>query len=288
MDAAAPVRPWQPAYCPVIEDGQLHTRFSLVVAYSTRRHDAAFNVRVRLFSREGRENGSAPPPAYEARYDAVPFATGLRVEMGELIAPGSTFDGIAEVLVEDPDSHPPLPSRASLLHSWVYLYRDDGSQFVLSPCYQQKGGIKRLWTSQFQVWPGVIVNGECDSAVMLINPYDKPVTARVMVYNPVGDRLCCDSDLQIPAKAYYHGRLADDIPGLAEFLAPWKGIGTLLLDSRYKLNNYVWLRHTASGTATCMDHLQPFVMRALEAADVEGRDGSGMGTTRRVDSDSYV
>jgi hypothetical protein len=288
MAAAAPVRPWQPAFCPVIENGELHTRFSLVVAYSTRRHEAAFNVRVRLYSKEGRENGNAPLPAHEAHYEAVPFASGLRVEMADVVGRGAPFDGIAEILVEDPDSRPPLPSRSNILHSWVYLYHEDGSQFVLSPCYQQKGGFKRLWTSQFQIWPGVIVNDECDSAVMLINPYDKSVTARVLVYNPVGDRLCCQSDLQIPPKAYYHGCLADEIPGLTEFLAPWKGIGTLLLDSRYKLNNYVWLRHTASGTATCMDHLAQFVMRGLESVDVEGRDGSGMGASRRVDADIYV
>jgi hypothetical protein len=288
VDAAAPVRPWQPAYCPVWENGPLHTRFSLVVAYSTRRHDAAFSVRIRLFSRAGRENGNAPLPAHEARFDGVPFASGLYVEMKELIPPGSSFDGIAEVLVEDPDSRPPLPSRSNILHSWVHLYSDDGSQFVLSPCYQQKGGFKRVWSSQYQLWPGVVVNQECDSEVMLINPYDKPVGARYLVYNPVGDRLSCREEVRIDPKSYYHARLGDQIPGLTEFLAPWHGIGTLLLDIRYKLNNYVWLRHVKSGNVTCMDHLQQYFMRALEAVDVEGRDGSGLGESRRVNADDYV
>ena len=83
-------------------------------------------------------------------------------------------------------------------------------------------------------------------------------------------------------------RLGDQIPGLTEFLAPWQGIGTLLLDIRYKLNNYVWLRHVKSGNVTCMDHLQQYFMRALEAVDVEGRDGSGLGESRRVNPDDYV
>lgn len=288
MDGAAPVRPWQPAYCPVKEDGQMHTRFSLVNAYSTRRHDSVFKVRVRLFSRDGRTNGGPPKAAYEAQYDAVPFASGLRVEMKELITPGSTFDGIAEVLVEDPHSRPPLPSRANILHSWVYLYSDDGGQFVLSPCYQQKGGMKKLWSSQFQLWPGVVVNDECDSEVILINPYDKRVTALVTVYNPVGDRLSCHGDIQIEPKTYFQGRLADLIPGLAEFLAPWKGIGTLLLDQRYKLNNYVWLRHAKSGHVTCMDHFQQFAMRAIEAADVETRGSGVLTAARHFNPEEYV
>lgn len=288
MDGAAPVRAWQPTFCPVWEKGPLHTRYSLVVAYSTRRPEAAFNVRIRLYSREGRENGAAPSPAYERRYEEVPFAAGLWVEMAELLPAGASFDGIAEVLVEDPASRPPLPSGSNLLHSWVHLYREDGSQFVLSPCYQQKGGLKRLWTSQYQLWPGVVVNEECDSQIMLMNPYDKAVTARVVIYNPVGDRLRSHGDVCIEPKAYYLGTLTEEMPGLIEFLAPWKGVGTLLLDTRYKLNSYVWLRHLASGNVTCMDHLQQFVMRGLEALDVEGRDGSGRGVSRRVSADDTV
>ena len=44
-----------------------------------------FKVRVRLFSRDGREDGGAPKAAYEASYDAVPFASGLRIEMRDVI-----------------------------------------------------------------------------------------------------------------------------------------------------------------------------------------------------------
>jgi hypothetical protein len=229
-----------------VERDGMHSRLNLVAAAFTRNRRGPFQAHLALYTEAHPEGRAWASPRTQFDHD-------LHIELGEAFGPGS-FEGYVEVVVTSPnqDLRPQHYNEV-----WLDYYADDGRMHVVLPTVQFYGSVKRTLGGENQVWPGLIATETFIPSLIAINPYREGVDLEVTALRPDGARAAPVS-LTIPPRGQRRLRLPDVLGGLAEFLRPAAGLGTLLVASSHKVICYFMVENAVTGTVTGMDHLAWF------------------------------
>jgi hypothetical protein len=229
-----------------VERDGMHSRLNLVAAAFTRNRRGPFQAHLALYTEAHPEGRAWASPRTQFDHD-------LHIELGEAFGPGS-FEWYVEVVVTSPnqDLRPQHYNEV-----WLDYYADDGRMHVVLPTVQFYGSVKRTLGGENQVWPGLIATETFIPSLIAINPYREGVDLEVTALRPDGARAAPVS-LTIPPRGQRRLRLPDVLGGLAEFLRPAAGLGTLLVASSHKVICYFMVENAVTGTVTGMDHLAWF------------------------------
>jgi hypothetical protein len=229
-----------------VEGDGVHSRLNLVAAAFTRNRRGPFQAHLALYTEAHPEGRAWASPPTQFDHD-------LHIELREAFGPGS-FEGYVEVVVTSPnqDLRPQHYNEV-----WLDYYADDGRMHVVLPTVQFYGSVKRTLGGENQVWPGLIATETFVASLIAINPYRDSVEVGVTALRPDG---ACSApvSLTIPPRRQRRLRLPDVLGGLAEFLRPAGGLGTLLVASSHKIICYFMVENALTGTVTGMDHLAWF------------------------------
>ena len=232
-----------------VERDGLHTRLNLVPAAFTRNTRGPFQVHLVLYT-------DACPEGIAWTSPKSAFDRDLRVELGHVFGDRlpDGFEGFVEVVAVSPRQDL-RPQHYNEL--WLDYHADDGRMHIVLPTIQFYGSVKRTLGGQNQLWPGLVCTERDRPSLVTINPYREHVDFALTAIAPDGQRLP-GTALQLPPKSQRRWLLADEIPGLASFLAPSQGIGTLLISSSYKMVCYFMVENAQTGTISGGDHLAWF------------------------------
>jgi len=151
----------------------------------------------------------------------------------------------------------PRPGESRAIEVWATTYTDDGLMSVSYPSVGLAGLLSRSTTGAgIQYVPGVVVNSEHDSELVVLNPYPRDFNVAIRLYRPSGVYLR-SPDLPISRLSVLHEPLAHFLPNALDWLAPAGGIGTLMTETTYKMVQYLLVLDRRTGRCSAMDHLLP-------------------------------
>lgn len=232
-----------------IERDGLHTRLNLVPAAFTRNTRGPFQVHLVLYTDQCPEG--IPWVSPKSAFDRD-----LRIELGAVFGdrfPGG-FEGYIEVIAVSPRQDL-RPQHYNEL--WLDYHADDGRMHVVLPTIQFYGSVKRTLGGQSQLWPGLVCTAQNRPSIVTVNPYRETVEFTLTAITPEGGRLPGPT-LRLPPKTQRRWRLDEQLPDIESFLAPSQGIGTLLINSNYKMVCFFMIENAETGTITGGDHLAWF------------------------------
>lgn len=233
----------------VIERDGIHTRLHLVPAAFTRNSRGPFQVHLVLYTEQCPDG--LPWVSRKSAFDRD-----LRVDFGEIFGDRlkPPFEGFIEVVATSPrqDLRPQHYNEM-----WLDYHADDGRMQMVLPTIQYYGSVKRTLGGQSQLWPGLICTEQLKPQLVLINPYRETVEFTPTAIAPDGQRLA-GAPLTIRSKSQMRLHLVDVFDDLAGFLRPHKGVGTLLINSNYKMICYFLIENIATRTISGGDHLAWF------------------------------
>lgn len=233
----------------VVERDGLHTRLHLVPAAFTRNSRGPFQVHLVLYTE--RCPDGLPWISRKAAFDRD-----LRIDFGSVFGGrlGGPFEGFIEVVATSPrqDLRPQHYNEM-----WLDYRADDGRMQVVLPTIQYFGSVKRTLGGQSQLWPGLICTDQLRPQLVIINPYREAVEFTLTALTPDGQRNVGPTS-SVRAKSQLRLRLDREFDDLVGFLAPHQGVGTLLINSSYKMICYFLIENIATGTISGGDHLAWF------------------------------
>ena len=252
MERESPVAPaalfdqYSGAVAWAVERDGIHSRLNLVAAAFTRNRRGPFQAHLTLYS-------DAHPVGRTWASPKTQFDRDLHIDLRHAFGP-TPFEGYVEVVVTSPnqDLRPQHYNEV-----WLDYYADDGRMHVVLPTVQFYGSVKRTLGGENQVWPGLIATETFTPSLIVVNPYRDGVDVEVTALRPDGAR-SAPASLMLPPQRQRRLRLPDVLEGLADFLAPGGGLGTLLVTSRHKIICYFMIENALTGTVTGMDHLAWF------------------------------
>ena len=233
----------------VVERDGLHTRLNLVPSAFTRNSRGPFQVHLVLFSEQCPEG--LPWVSRKTAFDRD-----LRIDLGRVFADQlkAPFEGFIEVVATSPrqDLRPQHYNEM-----WLDYYSDDGLMQLVLPTIQFYGSVKRTLGGQSQLWPGLLCNQQLRPQLVMINPYREAVEFTLTALTPDGQRQLGPT-MSIGSRSQLRLRLDRQFDDLVGFLANHNGIGTLLINSSYKVVCYFLIENVVTGTISGGDHLAWF------------------------------
>jgi hypothetical protein len=175
----------------------------------------------------------------------------VRLEELELPAPPEPHGAILEIHSVRLDREPKQPEFVGM---WIDAQGRDGGGYLI-PTIPIRGAKKTVARDDLQVVPGIIVNPEVDSEVLLLNATDLPTEARLVVHSP--DGLSADGPaLALGAWSAWRGSVAGAVPRSRRLLEASEGVGSLSIHSGLKVLPYFGFRGQGRPVVS-MDHSAP-------------------------------
>jgi len=233
----------------VVERDGLHTRLNLVPSAFTRNSRGPFQVHLVLFADQCPEGLS-----WVSRKTA--FDRDLRIDLGSVFADQikGPFEGFIEVVALSPRQEL-RPQHYNEM--WLDYRADDGRMQLVLPTIQFYGSVKRTLGGQSQLWPGLVCSQQLRPQLVMINPYREAVEFTLTALAPDGQRNLGPT-LSIGSRSQLRLRLDEQFDDLVGFLASHNGVGTLLINSSYKVVCYFLIENVVTGTISGGDHLAWF------------------------------
>jgi hypothetical protein len=250
-DAASVKHAWAPGYAWCRQTDGFETRLNFVPRVFERNASEEFEASVHFYT-------GHPIASKRFRLPSFRGDRELRVPLKDVLGRVGldSFDGLIEIHGYHP-SKAPDPHASKFLEVWVDVASKDGRFYISYPAVPNRGQSFRIVTGQYQVWPGVLIQGPMTSSVVLLNANRKPVPFRLTVFNAAGESLE-SPEMEAPYRSVTVHGLEERVPGCRALLAKTNGIGSLRIFFRFKLNAYVMISNAEQGTVTSFDHLSPY------------------------------
>jgi hypothetical protein len=172
-------------------------------------------------------------------------------QLGVRPAPRDEHGGILEVHTVRVDEE---PSRPRFLGMWIDAQARDGGGYLI-PTIPIRTAAKKMMRDDLQVVPGIIVNREIDSEILLLNPTDRPTEARLVAHSP--DGLVADgAPFELGRWSAWRGRVSKAVPRSRRLLAESEGVGSLSIFTGQKILPYFGF-HGPDAPVVSMDHTAP-------------------------------
>jgi hypothetical protein len=249
-----PARRGSPDWLPVlgwfVEDGQRHSRVNVIPLGNTRDPGERFMALLKFYR-------GAEEPVFTYLSDSFAGDQNFRFEGAQLLTAigESHFEGIVEITARSLDRP---PTHFPWIDSWLEFWSDDGAFSGSVPGFVFKGGTtKRVMSGKWQHWPGVVVNDEYQTSVLLLNYHPRPTRLRLDLFAPSGRRRS-SARLEVPARSPGHFALEAHVPDARALLGAEGGIGSLRIWSAYKLPGFVTIGNRNTGVITSFDHTVPY------------------------------
>jgi hypothetical protein len=194
-------------------------------------------------------------PLWEREVGRARFGEQLaaRLDDLDLPAPPEPNGAILEIHPIRTDREPP-GKRPKFLGMWIDAQGRDGGGYLI-PTIPIRGAAKKLARDDLQVVPGIIVNRELDSEVLLLNATDRATEAHLVAHSP--DALRAESDpIEIGPWAAWRGTVAGAVPRARRLLEASEGMGSLSIYSDLKVLPYFGFRGPGKPVVS-MDHSAP-------------------------------
>jgi hypothetical protein len=252
--AASVASAWAPGYAWGRETAEFQTRLNFVPRVFARDEDERFAGEIHLYTGHAIASKKFTLPEHSC-------AKELRVSLREVLDQTGleSFDGLLEIHAHS-TSKAPEPKLAKFLEVWVDVASRDGNFYISYPAVPNRGQFFKVFTGQYQVWPGILMKGPMTTDVVLINANRKPVPARFTLFNAVGES-ADSAEFDAPFRSVVQHRLEEEIPGARALLERTGGIGSLRAYFKFKLNAYGMFRNRETGTVSSFDHLSPYFRR---------------------------
>jgi hypothetical protein len=208
---------------------------------------AEFEATIRGFAGAG-------GPLFEHRTGVYRFGDEVAVELDELDLPGppAPHGGVVEI---HPIRLDRPPSRTvDFLGQWVHAEGRSGGGYII-PTIPVRGQEKRIDRDDLQVLPGVMSSPDVETEVVLLNPIDAPVEARITVSSPSG-MIVEGGWFTVEPWSAWRSPLSDALPRVRRMLAEDGGVGSAAVYSSHKVLPYFGLRGKGM-PLSCMDHGAP-------------------------------
>jgi hypothetical protein len=255
MAGAAPVAAaWAPGYAWGRETTEFQTRLNFVPRVFARDEEERFAGEIHLYTGHAIASKKFALPEHSC-------AKELRLPLRDVLdnVGLDSFDGLLEIHAHS-TTKVPEPNLAKFLEVWVDVASRDGKFYISYPAVPNRGQFFKVFTGQYQVWPGILMKGATTSDVVLINANRKPVPAKFALFNSDGE--CAEGpEFEAPFRSVVQHRLEEEIPGARALLEKTGGIGSLRVWFKFKLNAYVMFRNRETGTVSSFDHLSPYFRR---------------------------
>lgn len=245
---------WAPGYCWAREGPEFATRLNFVPRVFARDETEEFGGSVHLYTGH---------PIASKRFHLPTFSMSheLRLPFREILEKVGmeSFDGLVEIHAWS-TTKVPHPDEAKFLEVWVDVASRDGRFYISYPAVPNRGQFFKVFSGQYQVWPGIVMKGPMTSDIVILNANRRPVPCRVTLYNSRGESLE-SAEFDAPHRSVRVHPLEELIPGSRELLTKTDGIGSIRVYFKFKLNGYVMFRNRETGTVSSFDHLSPFFRR---------------------------
>jgi hypothetical protein len=193
-------------------------------------------------------------PLWEHHTGVYRFGDEVAVELDELDIPGppGKNGGVVEI-------HPIRLDRAptrtvDFLGQWVHAEGRNGGGYII-PTIPVRGQEKNIDRDDLQVLPGVMSSPDVETEIVVLNPIQIPVQARITVSSATG--MVVDGDwFTIEPWSAWRSPLSDALPRVRRMLAEDGGIGSAAVYSSHKVLPYFGFRG-AGMPLSCMDHSAP-------------------------------
>lgn len=241
---------WLPTIAWFVEDGNRHSRVNVIPTGNTTDPLERFVALLKFYS-------GAEEPVFTFLSDPFSGDANFRFDGTTLLqALGqSVFEGLVEITARSLDKP---PADFPWVDSWMEFYADDETLNGSVPGFVFKGGTtKRVMSGKWQHWPGVTINDDYSSTILLLNYHPRPVETRLDLFAPSG-LLTQSLPIAIPPKMPRALNLEECVPGSRELLRRQGGFGSLRVWSAYKLPGFVMMQNRHTGLATSFDHTVPF------------------------------
>jgi hypothetical protein len=193
-------------------------------------------------------------PLFEHRTDVSRFGDEVAIELDLLGLPGppSPSGGVVEI---HPIRLDRQPSRAvDFLGHWVHAEGRNGGGYII-PTIPVRGQEKHVERDDLQVLPGVVSSQDVETEVVLLNPIDARVDARITVSSPSG--MVVEGEwFTIEPWSAWRSPLSDALPRVRRMLAEDGEVGSAAVYSSHKVLPYFGFRGKGM-PLSCMDHGAP-------------------------------
>jgi hypothetical protein len=209
--------------------------------------EAEFETTIRGFA-------GAHGPLFEHRTDVYRFGDEVAVELDRLDIPRPPSPG-GGVLEIHPIRRDRLPNRSvEFLGQWVHAEGRHGGGYII-PTIPVRGQEKHVERDDLQVLPGVMSSPDVETEIVLLNPIDIAVQARITVSSANG--MVVEGDwFTVDSWTAWRSSLSDALPRVRRMLAEDGGIGSAAVYSSHKVLPYFGLRGQGM-PLSCMDHGAP-------------------------------
>lgn len=197
--------------------------------------------------------GSADP-LWEHEVGCVQLGEQRAVRLEELGVPpppgpeGGVLEQVGNCLDRGPGSGVPYFTM------WIDARGHDGGGYII-PTIPIRGAAKPVQRDDVQVIPGIVVNSDTATEVVLANPLGGAAEATLTVTSVSGLRAESDA-FEIAAWSAWRGDLGRHVTKARRLLADDNGVGSLSIRSTHKLLPYFGFRHQG-GPVLSMDHAAP-------------------------------
>jgi hypothetical protein len=176
---------------------------------------------------------------------------GVRLDDLDLPEPPDSHGAILEIHSVRLDREPKQPEFVGM---WVDAQGRDGGGYLI-PTIPIRGAKKMIARDDLQVVPGIIVNREIDSEVLLLNATDRPTEARLVAHSLDGLR-AEGAPFELGPWSAWRGSVAGAVPPARRLLAASDGLGSLSIYSDLKVLPYFGFRGPGRPVVS-MDHSAP-------------------------------
>jgi hypothetical protein len=193
-------------------------------------------------------------PVFEHRTGVYRFGEEVAVELDglDVAGPPSPSGGVVEI---HPIRLDRQPNRSvDFLGQWVHAEGRNGGGYII-PTIPVRGQEKHVERDDLQVLPGVMSSSEVETEIVLLNPIDVPVQARITVSSANG--MVVEGDwFTVESWTAWRSALSDALPRVRRMLSQDGGVGSAAVYSTHKVLPYFGLRGRGM-PLSCMDHAAP-------------------------------
>ncbi len=234
------------------QDG-VHTNVNMVTTHFTRAKQVTFQAEFRLYDRGAKE------PFCHFVTPEFSYGQNMRVLMKEALALVGREEAQGLYFVRLwPTAHPELARGLRSLEPWCDYQSDDGKVYVTIPSAFSRGSARYPSNKHLQYFPGAVWNERFVTKVLILNSHDRPVPGSLRLFNTAG-KYVESREFVINGKDYIFETLDEAFMGTdRSHLAP-SGIGSLLINLRYRLPVFIAIENAQTHVMTCLDHTMPFL-----------------------------
>jgi hypothetical protein len=245
--ASLEASPWLPTYAWWPHPDEYAITAILSTYHATVQPEGEFEGYLRGFS-------GSNDPLWEHETGIFRYGEEIAVELDSLDIPSppERNGGVIEVHVIRRDRLP--KKEVDALGQWVHAEGREGGGYLI-PTIPIRGQRKKVLRDDLQVLPGVMSDKDVETEIVLLNPIDVDVQARVTVSSAGG--LVLDGEwFTIKPWSAWRGSLSNELPRVKQLLAQDGGVGSAAVYSSHKLLPFFGFRRNGSPLAA-MDHGAP-------------------------------